>query len=183
MNHIRFIGLKNFPDRLLEAAERLGSSLDRYFDDLFVSIVLAPACLAAEQPGGMSISSRGSSQSAAEIEPAIKRKKSLSPKLPHLSLADGLDAPILVRLHFTEAMMVLLFNTLDAAQQKTVKQGFGDLLKRVENLEILGTPPGTLQAYREALGAMQNMLASNPQPEEMADALVGDFAKKYARPS
>ena len=104
--------------RFLEAAERLGSSLDRYFDDLFVSIVLAPACLAAEQPGGMSISSRGSSQSAAEIEPAIKRKKSLSPKLPHLSLADGLDAPILVRLHFTEAMMVLLFNTLDAAQQK-----------------------------------------------------------------
>ena len=62
-----------------------------------------------------------------------------------------------------------------------MKQGFGDPLKRVENLEILGTPPGTLQAYREALGAMQNMLASNPQPEEMADALVGDFAKKHAR--
>ena len=95
--------------RFLEAAERLGSSSAGNFDDLFV---------AAEQPGGMSISSRGSSQSAAEIEPAIKRKKSLSPKLPHLSLADGLDAPILVRLHFTEAMMVLLFNTLDAAQQK-----------------------------------------------------------------
>ena len=48
------------------------------------------------------------------------------------------DASIIVRLHFAEAMMVLLFNSLDDKQQSSVKDGFGRLLAKVENLEKLG---------------------------------------------
>ena len=60
-------------------------------------------------------------------------------------------------------------------QQNAVKRGFGKLLAKMDNLEKLGTP--TLQAYRDALSAMQSMLASNPEPEELAYALADDFAK------
>jgi hypothetical protein len=89
-------------------------------------------------------------------------------------LASPVDASIIVRLHFAEAMMVLLFNASDEMQQNAVKRGFGKLLAKVDNLEKLGTP--TLQAYRDALSAM---LASNPEPEELADALADDFAKRF----
>jgi hypothetical protein len=73
---------------------------------------------------------------------------------------------IIVRLHFAEAMMVLLFNALDVKQQRSVQQGFNSLSSKLENLEILGVQPGALQAYREALSAAQKMLASNPEPGE-----------------
>jgi hypothetical protein len=47
----------------------------------------------------------------------------------------------------------------------------------------MGVPPSTFQGYRDALRAMENMLASNPTPEAMAVALATDFAKRYsARP-
>ena len=64
-------------------------------------------------------------------------------------LASPVDASIIVRLHFAEAMMVLLFNASDEMQQNAVKRGFGKLLAKMDNLEMLGTPTGTLQAYRE----------------------------------
>jgi hypothetical protein len=83
-------------------------------------------------------------------------------------LADtpGSEVSIIVRLHFAEAMMVLLFNALDVKQQRSVQQGFNSLSSKLENLEILGVQPGALQAYREALSAAQKMLASNPEPGE-----------------
>jgi hypothetical protein len=96
-------------------------------------------------------------------------------------LASPVDASIIVRLHFAEAMMVLLFNASDEMQQNAVKRGFGKLLAKMDNLEMLGTQTGTLQAYRDALGAMQAMLASNPEPEQLADALADDFAKRFLR--
>ncbi len=74
--------------------------------------------------------------------------------------------------------MVLMFNALSEPQQASIKQHFDDLLKRSENVEVMGVPPSTFQRYRDALRAMQNMLASNTTPEEMAVALATDFAKR-----
>jgi hypothetical protein len=96
-------------------------------------------------------------------------------------LASTVDTSIIVRLHFAEAMMVLLFNASDEKQQDVVKQGFAKLLAKVENLEMLGTPAGTVQAYRDSLRAMLAMLGSNPEPEEVAVALTDDFAKRFLR--
>ena len=79
--------------------------------------------------------------------------------------------------------MVLMFNALSQPQQTSIKQHFDDLLKRAVNVEVMGVQAETFQAYRDALGAMQGMLASNPTPEAMAIALAHDFAKRYnARP-
>jgi hypothetical protein len=103
------------------------------------------------------------------------------PSVPTTRLASSLDTSIIVRLHFAEAMMVLLFNASDEKQQDAVKRGFGKLLAKMDNLEMLGTQTGTLQAYRDALGLMQAMLASNPEPEQLADALADDFAKRFLR--
>jgi hypothetical protein len=36
-----------------------------------------------------------------------------------------------------------------------------------------------MRAYRDALSAVQKMLASNPEPGEIAVALGGDFAKRF----
>ena len=94
-------------------------------------------------------------------------------------LASPVDASIIVRLHFAEAMMVLLFNRLDGKQQDSVERSFGALLAKVDDLEMSGTPPDAIQTYRDALSAMQSMLASNPEPEELADALADDFAKRF----
>jgi hypothetical protein len=96
-------------------------------------------------------------------------------------LASTVETSIIVRLHFAEAMMVLLFNASDEKQQDAVKRGLGKILTKVNNLEMLGTLAGTLQAYREALSTMQAMLASNPEPEELAVALADDFAKRFLR--
>jgi len=78
-------------------------------------------------------------------------------------------------------MMVLLFSSLDDEQQSSVREGFGRLLAEVDNLEKLGIPPDTIQAYRDALSAMQQMLASNPEPEELAVALGDDFSRRFRR--
>ena len=74
--------------------------------------------------------------------------------------------------------MVLMFNVLSEPQQDSIKRHFATLLNKSENLEVVGIQAETFQLYREALGAMQNMLASNPTPEEMAVALADDFAKR-----
>jgi hypothetical protein len=76
-------------------------------------------------------------------------------------------------------MMVLMFNVLSEPQQASIKRHFDDLLKRSENVEVIGVPPSTFQGYRDTLRAMENMLASNPTPEVMATALAHDFAKRY----
>ena len=72
-------------------------------------------------------------------------------------------------------------NASDEKQQDVVKRGFAKLLAKVENLEMLGTPAGTVQAYRDSLRAMLAMLGSNPEPEEVAVALTDDFAKRFLR--
>ena len=40
----------------------------------------------------------------------------------------AIDASIVVRLHFAEAMAILLFNALDGKQQSSVKQGLNRLM-------------------------------------------------------
>ena len=72
--------------------------------------------------------------------------------------------------------MVLMFNVLSEPQQID-KRHFATLLNKSENLEVVGIQAETFQLYREALGAMQNMLASNPTPEEMAVALADRFCE------
>jgi hypothetical protein len=72
-------------------------------------------------------------------------------------------------------MMVLLFDASD----DSVEQAFARLSKQVENLEIWGVQPEAMRAYRDALSAVQKMLASNPEPGEIAVALGGDFAKRF----
>lgn len=93
-----------------------------------------------------------------------------------------IDGSIIVRLHFTEAMAVLIFNALDEKRQHSVKMGFQRLLARIENV---ATPEisNTIEAYRDTLRAMEAMLSSNPKPEELAVALSEDFAKRLRRPN
>ena len=75
-------------------------------------------------------------------------------------------------------MMVLLFNASDEKQQSSVEQAFARLSKQVENLEIWGVQPEAMRAYRDALSAVQKMLASNPEPGEIAVALWGRFREE-----
>jgi hypothetical protein len=102
-------------------------------------------------------------------EPAVNQGAVVPPR--HPTPSNWQDT----RLHFVEAMMVLLFDASD----DSVEQAFGRLSNRVENLEILGVPPEALRAYRDALRAVQKMLASNPEPGEIAVARGGDFAKRF----
>jgi hypothetical protein len=76
--------------------------------------------------------------------------------------------------------MVLMFNVLSEPQQSSIKRHFDDLLKRSENVEVMGVPPSTFQGYRDTLRAMADMLANNPTREAMAIALAHDFAKRYS---
>ena len=85
-----------------------------------------------------------------------------------------------MRLHFAEAMMVVICNALSQPQQASIKQHFDDLLKRLEKVDVIGVQSETFQLYRDALGAMQRMLASNPRPEAMATALAHHLAKRYS---
>jgi hypothetical protein len=48
---------------------------------------------------------------------------------------------------------LLMFNVLSEPQQASIKQHFDDLLKRSENVEVMGVQAQTFQRYREALGA------------------------------
>lgn len=173
--------------RYLQAAE-LGSHLTNVFEDALLQI-LSPARRIDSNTGAADSAAAPTElrqRTVIPIESAKPRgnRRTMSAPAPNESatpLADALDTSILVRLHFAEAMMVLLFNTLDEKQQESVVQGFGKLVKKVDVLENSGIPRGTLQAYREALSQMQRMLESNPQPEELAAALGGDFAKRSRR--
>jgi hypothetical protein len=181
--------------RFLKAADRLGPHLT---NDGFVKVLSSLVVIPLEPEG------RGRRENAtAPRQPAISlpsglplgtiapteratlsnRQDSLPTTPPSFTPRSDskTDVSIIARLHFVEAMMMLLFNALDEKQQDSVKDGFGSLLKKVENLEILGAPPATLQAYREALGAMHGALESNPEPEELAAALGDDFAKRFRR--
>ncbi len=164
--------------RFLEAADQLGGHLDTAFADVFLKIVVANAPQTNHADASLT-PGNGSSGNVTRIEEA-KRKISLrekpleQPQSPSL----GIESSLIVRLHFAEAMMVLMFNVLSEPQQDSIKRHFATLLNKSENLEVVGIQAETFQLYREALGAMQNMLASNPTPEEMAVALADDFAKR-----
>jgi Fe2+ transport system protein B len=103
-------------------------------------------------------------------------EKTGQPQSPSL----GIESSLVVRLHFAEAIMVLMFNALSEPQQASIKQHFDDLLKRAVNVQVMGVQAETFQGYRDTLRAMKDMLASNPTPEAMATALAHDFAKRYS---
>jgi hypothetical protein len=167
--------------RFLEAANQLGENLDTIFVAGFAKIV-ANASLTPHPVASSTAENDGSSgKNVVGIERSSeKRKNSLGEETKHPpSPSLGIESSLIVRLHFAEAMMVLMFNVLSEPQQDSIKQHFDDFLKRSESVEVMGVLPSTFQAYRDALSAMQSMLASNPTPEAMAVALAGDFAKRY----
>jgi hypothetical protein len=143
--------------RFLEASDRLGPHLEGLFRKGFLQIV----------------SSSRDEQVGVHREQAVNQGGLMPPQ--HATPSNWQDT----RLHFVEAMMVLLFNASDEKQQSSVEQAFARLSKQVENLEIWGVQPEAMRAYRDALSAVQKMLASNPEPGEIAVALGGDFAKRF----
>jgi hypothetical protein len=153
--------------RFLNAANNLGSHLSDVFDHAFLKVISRVRNFDIGSP----VSQVATQASSGIITPSAKSWNRRT------MFALSLDTSIIVRLHFVEAMMVLLFNTLDEKQQGSVKQGFGELLAKVDDMETSGVPPGAIQAYRDALSAMQAMLVSNPEPEELAVVLADDFAK------
>jgi hypothetical protein len=170
----------------LEAVDNLGSRLTTCIsNDASETVPLwGEGSVAGQTPN--SDSAQASSGSVTPIGPALllkQGKKALSAKPVDQTapISRALDGSLIVRLHFAEAMMVLLFNSLDEMRQSSIKEGFGRLLAEVDNLEISGASTETLRAYRDALSAMQNMLASNPEPKELAVALRGDFVKRHGR--
>jgi hypothetical protein len=165
--------------RFLDAANELGGNLGTIFADGFAKILAnAPQ---TKQPGASLPPEIASSGIVTRIEQG-KRENSLrenQPSAPSLEI----ESSLVVRLHFAEAMMVLMFNALSEPQQLSIKRHFDDLLKRAENVEVFGVPPSTFQRYRDTLRAMGDMLASNPTPEAMAAPLAHDFARRHsARP-
>jgi len=162
--------------RFLEAADRLGPHLESLFRNRFVQIISPSRDKRAEvevrrvptvNPGVLA-----PPQTPSNWQDTLSQQ-------PAAPGSGAIDVAIIVRLHFAEAMMLLLFNALDEKQQRSVQQGFSGLSSKLENLEILGVQPGALRAYREALRAAQKMLASKPEPGGIAVALVGDFAKRF----
>ena len=93
----------------------------------------------------------------------------------------AIDASIVVRLHFAEAMAILLFNALDGKQQSSVKQGLNRLMAKMENVATPGVPPDAIRAYREALTAVQTTLLSNREPDGLALGLEMDPREKNRR--
>ena len=161
--------------RFLEAANQLGGNLDTIFAVGFAKIIgNAPQ---TNQPGAALTPEIGSSGNVTRIEQA-KRENSLRENQP--SAPSLIESSLVVRFHFAEAMMVLMFNVLSQRQQDSIKQHFDALLERSENVEVMGVPPSTFHAFRDTLRAMGDMLASNPAPEEMAVALARDLAKRYS---
>ena len=117
-----------------------------------------------------------------QIECAFNRKLLSPEKSIGQSQAAPLGLePLFVRLDFAEAMMALMFNALNETKRDSIRRHFRTLSKKCENLEIRGVALATFHAYRDALRSMEDMLASNPQPEETAVALSDDFEKRYAR--
>jgi hypothetical protein len=142
--------------RFLEAADRLGPHLESLFRKGFVQIVSSSRDERAEL--------------GVHREPAVNQGAVVPPR--HPTPSNWQDT----RLHFVEAMMVLLFNASDEKQQSSVEQAFGRLSKQLGDI---GRPAEALRAYRDALSVVQKMLASNPEPGEIAVALGGDFAKRF----
>jgi hypothetical protein len=160
--------------RFLEAADQLGEHLNANFDEFFEKIVVN-----APRTASVPETSQPVRGNVYHIEHAINRK------LPETSIEKSqssslrLESSLVVRLHFAEAMMALMFNALNKTKQDSIRQHFRTLLKTREYLEVRGVPMATFRAYRDALRSMEDMLASNPQPEVMAVALSDDFAKRY----
>jgi hypothetical protein len=173
--------------RFLDAADNLNSHLASTFDDGFLKIIVAVDGAKSDNVAGTpsQAPSQRSSGNVTPIENAKSwNKQHMAPLAPSdLTTRDAapIDAGMIVRLHFAEAMMVLLFNALDGKQQNAIKQGFGTLLKEIENLEIKDAPPDAFQAYRDALSAMHKMLSSNPAADELGVALSKDFIKRFHR--
>jgi hypothetical protein len=155
--------------RFLEAADQLGEHLNANFDEFFEKIVMNASRTAPVPETSQPV--RGN---VYHIGLAINRK------LPEKSIEKSLrlESSLVVRLHFAEAMTALMFNALNKTKQDSIRQHFRTLSKKCE---IRGIPLATFHAYRDALRSMEDMLASNPQPEEMAVALSDDFVKRYAR--
>jgi hypothetical protein len=158
--------------RFLEAADRLGPHLEGLFRKGFVQIFSSTQNVVTE----IGVHREPAVDPGALVPPEHPKRADTLPGTPE---SEAIDVSIIVRLHFVEAMMVLLFNALDQKQQSSIEQGFGTLSSKLENLEILGLPPEALRAYRDALSAVQKMLASNPEPGEISVALGGDFAKRF----
>ena len=170
--------------RFLEAAATLSLHLTDTFDHVFLRVVpvvrgevfsgAATPLLASRLPRG--------NVTPIENARSLHRREKMSSAAPSDDFmrpsSAASDASIIVRLHLAEAMMVLLFNSLEDKQQSSVKEGFGRLLAEVENPKKLGIRPDTIQA---ALSAMRQMLASNPEPEELAVALGDDFSRRFCR--
>jgi hypothetical protein len=176
--------------RFLETANQLGEHLNSIFNNGFAKIVanpsLTPHPVAQTEPATPTVENDDTfrrnvdrTEQSSKTRKTPLGEKTEQPQSPSL----GIESSLVVRLHFAEAMMVLMFNVLSEPQQSSIKRHFDDLLRRSENVEVMGVPPSTFQGYRDTLRAMQNMLASNPTPEAMATALAHDFAKRYsARP-
>jgi hypothetical protein len=151
--------------RFLEAAERLGPHLESLFRKGFVQIVSPSRDKRAEvgvrrepavDPRGALV--RPEHATPSNWQDPLSRAPSQTPE------SEAVDVSIIVRLHFVEAMMVLLFNASDENQQSAIEQGGDRLSSKLGNLEILGVQPGALGAYRDALSAVQKMLASVAPP-------------------
>jgi hypothetical protein len=56
----------------------------------------------------------------------------------------------------------------DEKRERTKPHGLWQAVGEIYNLEMLGAPTSRLQAYRDALTAMQPMLRSNPEAEALA---------------
>jgi hypothetical protein len=173
--------------RFLDAADNLNSHLASTYDDGFLKIIVAVDRAKSDNVAGTP-SQAPSQRSSGNVTP-IENAKSWNkqhmapPASSDLTTREAatIDAGMIVRLHFTEAMMVLLFNALDGKQQDAIKQGFDTLLKEIENLDIKDAPPDAFKAYRDALSAMQKMLSSNPAPDELGVALSKDFIRRFHR--
>ena len=158
--------------RFLEAADQLGEHLNANFDEFFEkTVVNAPRTASVPQ------TSQPVRGNVYHIEHAINRKLPEKTIEKSRSSSLKLKSSLVVRLHFAEAMMALMFNALNKTKQDSIRQHFRTLLK-TRNLEVHGVPMATFHAYRDALRSMEDMLARNPQPEEMAVALSDDFAKR-----
>jgi hypothetical protein len=163
--------------RFLEAADRFGPHLESLFRKGFVQIVsssrdeLAQVGVHGEPAVNPVAPARPQHATPSNWQNTLPRGPSDTPEADQ-----AVDVSIIARLHFVEAMMVLLFNASDEKQPSPFEQAFGRLSKQLGDI---GRPAEALRAYRDALSAVQKMLASNPEPGEIAVALRGDFAKRF----
>jgi hypothetical protein len=164
--------------RFLTATDQLAESLNGIFDECFVKMLHSSERKPASAGPLEALTVVDAAEKITRL--ADQRKKRVPQDFPSFP-ADKLPSAVVARLHFAEAMMVLLFNALDEKQRESAKQGFARMLDSVDTSEIPGGRQETMRAYKDALAAMHSsMLSSNLPPEEMAAALSVDFAKKFA---